>query len=126
MNQLKILSIDDEKLFTHMLSNLLRHDYKITTAHSGREGLSILKKDKFDLILLDYSMPEMNGIEVLHEIKKINGHIPVIFLSGDLSLDEDELIKKGAVALLTKPFAIDEMMDILNKVAKKNKKKLEV
>lgn len=121
MNQLRILAIDDEKPFTHMLSNLLRHDYKVTTAHSGREGLSILEKDKFDLILLDYSMPEMNGIEVLHEIKKTNGNIPVIFLSGDLHLEEEDLIKKGAFALLTKPFSIEEMKNILNKVAKKNK-----
>lgn len=117
MNQLKILAVDDEKNFTSMLSNLLRHkNYNLTTVHSGSEALSIFEKNKFDLILLDSNMPVMDGFEVLEKIRNKDNNIPVIFLSGNMCLTEDLVIKKGGNGLVRKPFNFNVLIEKIEKI----------
>lgn len=101
----KILCIDDH---THGLAArrivLEEIGYTVSVSRNGRDGLESFQKDKADLVVVDYVMPNMNGGDVLREIKKLSPKTPVIILSGyteTMNLDEklpeaDCVMKKGA------------------------------
>ena len=89
----------------------------IDEASNGEEALLLIKKKKFDLILLDISMPGKNGIQTLKEIKKINSQLPVLMLSMHA---EDQYamrsIKAGASGYLTKDSASDKLVTAIRKI----------
>ena len=89
----------------------------IEEASNGEEALLLIKKKKFDLILLDISMPGKNGIQTLKEIKKINSQLPVLMLSMHA---EDQYamrsIKAGASGYLTKDSASDKLVTAIRKI----------
>ena len=78
--------------------------YHIVSACSGREGLEILERESFDLILLDVKMPEMDGLETLRRIRK-KYDTPVVLMTGDRTLDAStEFETLGCDDFITKPF----------------------
>jgi diguanylate cyclase (GGDEF)-like protein len=103
----RILVIDDEKTNLMVLNSILSPEYTIFIAKSGKEGLSRAAMDKPDLILLDILMPELNGFEVLQQLKESvdTNTIPVIIITG---LEDEEHEEKGfhfgAVDYIRKPF----------------------
>lgn len=103
-----LLVVDDNAANRDMLSQrLIRQGYEVAVAENGREALAMLQTRKFDLVLLDVMMPEMNGYQVLEHLKATNTlhHMPVIMIS---SLDEIDsvvhCIEMGAEDYLPKPF----------------------
>lgn len=115
---IKFLVVDDEKGVVKELKDLLElRDYKVFSATSGEEALSIVKKEKPNIIILDILMPGMDGIEVLREIKKTHPKIRVIMLTAV----EDEGTKKMALSLgasgyLTKPYSFEEVINMSRKI----------
>ena len=104
----RILVVDDNEINRDMLSRrLVRQGYTPVTAQNGREALERLRAEPFDLVLLDILMPEMNGYQVLEQLKRDPDlrHIPVIMIS---ALDEIESVVRcieiGAEDYLPKPF----------------------
>jgi len=90
-----ILVIDDERMICDLLrSALSAHGHEVFTATSGREGLEIFRNRTPRFTLLDLNMPEMDGIQVLQEIRKINADTPVIVLTGG-GRDALEIRAKG-------------------------------
>jgi two-component system response regulator (stage 0 sporulation protein F) len=82
MDKKKILLVDDEKdLLTVIGLTIESWGYEVFKAPSGREALEILKNNNPDIVILDYLMPEMDGIATLREIRKINTKIPVIMFT---------------------------------------------
>ena len=84
--RLRILIIDDEDRFRASLVYLLKHVYgaQVQDVDSGQLALEILDSDmSFDLILLDYSMPEMNGIQVYHQVRRKGCSAKVVLMSGE-------------------------------------------
>ncbi len=116
----KILIVDDNKLDQKVASRLLKDSgIEIETVDSGQECIDLIKSGKkYDLILLDQMMPNMDGIETLQELKKIpNYNIPTIMLTADAMVGKkEEYLKAGFNDYLSKPIVIDE----LNRVLKKN------
>lgn len=103
-----ILLIDDAKENIVVLSRLLKAQANILFAVNGEEGLCKADIDKPDLILLDISMPGINGFEVLERLKKSprTAEIPVIFITGIPDSDtEEQGLSLGAVDYITKPFS---------------------
>jgi len=105
-----ILIVDDEPTNIRLLSEVLKQDYDLKVATSGKQTLYLLEKDAegIDLILLDVSMPEMSGIDVLEKISQQPEwkEIPVIFVTAlNQECDETEGLKKGAVDYITKPIS---------------------
>lgn len=100
-----ILIIDDEKLIRFVIDSFLKENGYITKkAASGKEGIALLKKNNFDLVLLDLNMPEMDGFEVLKIIKKDFPDIPVVVISGmDNQNNVVKSFRMGASDYLTKP-----------------------
>lgn len=106
--QSSILIIDDNEINTQLLSGLLAHEYSIYTASGGIEGLEIAKNELPDLILLDVSMPQMDGYMVCEELKEnvYTRNIPVIFVTAmDDMEDEARGLELGAIDYITKPFS---------------------
>ena len=85
----KILVVEDEKPMARALELKLTHEgYKVKTAFNGKEALEVLKKEKFDLMILDLVMPQSDGFDVLRELKSV-GKVPPTIVLSNLSQDED-------------------------------------
>jgi len=105
--KLSILIVDDERSNVDVLFSLLKDKYKLYIAKSGEGALKIARDNLPNLILLDVIMPEMDGFEVLAELKKSEqtNKIPVIFITGQDSKEaEINGLTSGAVDYITKPF----------------------
>lgn len=114
-----ILIIDDAEGVRSFLSKALsRFGYSVNVVPDGKEGLYLLKKEAYQIILLDLNLPKIPGIEILKTIKKEYPKIEVIVISGHgtmrMALDS---IKLGAYDYLHKPFEIDDLLATVERVA---------
>jgi two-component system NtrC family response regulator len=118
MTQQNILIIDDEQPQREILSGYLKKKgYKIYSAQSGKEGLAILTRNPIDIILSDYKMPEMTGIEVLNEAKKINPEVSFIILTAFGTIENAvKAMKLGAYDYISKPVDLDELDLLLSRI----------
>jgi two-component system, NtrC family, response regulator AtoC len=123
-----ILLVDDEPLNLDLLEQELGElGYAIAKAESGRAALDKLVAVSPDLILLDYQMPGMNGIEVLSEIKKKQLGLPVIMITAYGTIERAvEAVKAGADDFVTKPFDPDHLALVVKKALEQARLKSEV
>lgn len=107
----KIMVVDDEKNIRIMLKRVLSGDqYEIDEAVNGLEALQKIAQERYDAILLDLKMPEMNGLQVIDKIKEMDINTPIIMMSAYGTIPEAvEAMKLGAVDYLIKPFDLDEL-----------------
>ncbi len=120
----RVLTVDDEKLIVLAIRhNLKLAGYDVLEAYDGREALKTIESERPDLIILDVMMPELNGWDVLSCIRDDPElqDIPVIMLTA-LGQDGDvgETIRRGADFHLTKPFEPRHLIEIVNKLLKKD------
>jgi len=111
-----ILVIEDSAFTRRRVAEILRTDgNQIIEAANGYEGLEKAEKLKPDCIVLDLLMPEMNGFEVLNELKERGLTIPVVVLSADVqNTTQKECRELGAVAFVQKPFGEDELVQAIH------------
>ncbi len=107
----KILVIDDEKSICNSLRDILEYEkYIVDDAPNGLEGIELIQKNKYDVILCDIKMPEMDGIEVLEKAMQITD-TPMIMISGHGTIDTAvEAIKKGAFDYISKPLDLNRLL----------------
>ncbi len=114
-----VLVIDDHIVIRTLLEDTLTHKgFRGLFATNGRDGLELAKTKNIDIILLDWIMPEMDGIEVLTELKNDNKtrDIPVIMLTSRGSTrDIEYAVGKGAVDYILKPFKPYEVIEMIQK-----------
>ncbi|MGH9427359.1 MAG: response regulator, partial [Terriglobia bacterium] len=105
--QVSLLLVEDEKPIREMLSlRLEMNGYRVVSAESGKQGLDLTEKDRFDLVLLDIAMPEMSGLEVLKSLRQRHStsDLPVIMVSGmNSSKEVVEALSLGANDFVSKP-----------------------
>lgn len=108
----RILIIDDEKSIRSTLREILEYEkYEIVEAADGAEGLQIIKKEDFDLVMCDIKMPKMDGMEVLTAAAEVKPDLPFIMISGHGSIDAAvEATKKGAYDFLQKPPDLNRLL----------------
>ncbi len=107
----RILVVDDEEGARDSLEMILEDDYDVVCVDRGIKALSFLKKEEFNLVLLDLTMPEMNGIDTLKRIKTHDKDINVIIVSAiDRAREAMAAIQTGAFDYVTKPFDADTIM----------------
>ncbi len=84
-----LLAIDDDDINLMMISRAFKNEAEVTTVKSGPEGLAWIAEHDADLVMLDFRMPGMDGIDVLRVLKKDQrtAEIPVIMLTGDISVE---------------------------------------
>ncbi len=116
----KILIIDDEPGIRTVLSDIIKDEnHKVVTAGDGFEGLTILKEEVIDLVILDVWLPNMGGIDVLKEIKKEYPDIEVIMISGHANIDiAVKAVKLGAYDFLEKPLSLDKIVNLIKNALK--------
>jgi two-component system response regulator AtoC len=105
--EVKIILVDDDPNMLRLMEFYLQSEpYEITTAINGKKALSLLQKEKFDLLLADMQMPEMDGYTLLKNIKRtIKNNIPIIMVTAYGQVEDAELpVKAGAYDILQKPF----------------------
>ncbi|WP_019422054.1 response regulator transcription factor [Paenibacillus sp. OSY-SE] len=107
-----VLIIEDEEKISRLLQLELSHEgYHVELAENGREGLQKALSKAWDLIILDIMLPELNGIEVLRRLRKIDTCTPIIILTARNTTPEKVSgLDQGANDYITKPFEIEELL----------------
>jgi DNA-binding response OmpR family regulator len=120
-----ILIVEDEEGIVQFLKQGLEEEgYIISAAKDGKEGLKLFQNDKFDLLLLDWMLPKMTGLELCKTIRQENNKVPIIFLTAKDTVQETvEGLKSGANDYIKKPFSFDELLERI-KVQLRDKKEL--
>ena len=109
----KIMLVDDEAEFLEIMAKFFkRRQVEFETAGACMEALDRLGKDNFDVVIMDVSMPGLNGIECMAEMKKTHPELEVIILTGHASLNVGiSGMKKGAFDYCLKPVDFDELLE---------------
>lgn len=111
----KILVVDDEEDLRRLLSDGLRLEgYQVAVASSGREALALVEQEPPDLIILDLSMPEMNGIETLKRMRERGVTAKVVILTAYGTAEQvREAVALGVREFIGKPFDLDRLVRIV-------------
>lgn len=115
----KILIVDDAKFMRLTLSNILMgaNHTIVGEASNGKEALALFEEVCPDLVMMDITMPEMDGIEALRSLKRINNHAPVIMCSAMGQQKKIvEAIEAGAKDFIVKPFEPHRVIEAVNRV----------
>ena len=114
-----ILLADDEPMLKELLSDLLESaGYSVIMVDNGLEALRVLKEEiVVDMIIIDYSMPDMDGLTCTEEIRKLGFKMPVVLSSGSLAFEENlNWKKKGVTKILTKPYEFNVMLNLIEEL----------
>ena len=108
----KLLIIDDEKSIRRTLREILEYEkYLVDEAADGIEGIAMIQKNKYDVVLCDIKMPKMDGIEVLDKIMQMSPETAVVMVSGHGNIDTAvEAVKKGAFDFIAKPLDLNRLL----------------
>jgi len=121
MTQTKIIVIDDDTAVTDLLSVLLKsHGYEVRATNNSTDGLSLIREEEFDLVILDLMMPEMDGWEICKEVRSFS-QVPIIVLS---ALNDPSMVASvldaGADDYLTKPTPSRILVAHINRLTRRN------
>jgi DNA-binding response OmpR family regulator len=110
---MRILLVEDEAGIVQFLQQGLEEEgYSITTASDGELGLKLLLNEDFDLVLLDWMLPKITGIEICKSFREIDKTTPIIFLTAKDTVQETiEGLQAGANDYIKKPFSFDELVE---------------
>jgi DNA-binding NtrC family response regulator len=123
----QILVIDDDKAMRDACFQILnRQGYQVELAAGARQGLTLLERSSFDVILLDLVMPDLDGLETLKKVRAVDPDIEVIIITGYGTIQSAvESIKAGAFHFLSKPFVPDDLRHLVNRALEKRRLDLE-
>jgi len=118
--RLKIMVIDDEPLMRITIQDALEAEgYEVSIAETGQKGLSLFRKNTVDILITDLKLPDMDGLHLLKEAKRMNPETQVIMITAYGSIDSAvTAMKEGACDYLTKPFSMDELLLILKRIVR--------
>jgi len=116
-NKKNILVIDDEPIVLDSCRRILSQEgFEVKGAMNGREGLKKIEEDKYDAVLVDWKLPEIDGMEVLRIIKKNHPDIIVVMITGYPSVESAvKAMKLGVSDYVSKPFTPEELKEVLIK-----------
>lgn len=116
----KILIIDDEVTICTLLTRYLsKHDFEVQVAYTGKKALEIVEKAEFDIVLCDYRLGDMNGNDLLAEIKSKHPHLPIIMMTGYSDFKTAvEVMRLGAYDYVSKPLVPGEILMTLENALK--------
>jgi two-component system response regulator HydG len=118
-----ILLIEDDLTFSRILEGFLgKHGHHITVQHKGKDGLKAFHNKSFDVVLLDYRLPDATGMELLLEMKQANAEVPVVIMTSFNDIRTAiKAIKSGALEYITKPVNPDELLMVVKQALTKEK-----
>lgn len=118
-----ILVIDDEETMRDSCQQTLSRDgNRVAVAEDGLTGLAMLKKESFDLVILDLKMPGLNGMEVLKKLSEEHPRLAVVIISGYATVESViEGMRTGAYDFITKPFTPDSLLMSVKRALEKRR-----
>ena len=118
----RILVVDDDRQLADTLTEFLtKLGYQAATAYGGREGLDKFEQGDFQLVITDLMMPEMDGMELLEMVTKLDSRTMVIIITDFPTIASAvEAIKKGAYDYISKPFKMEELEIIVKRALEKH------
>ena len=121
MERAAILIVEDEDTQRTLLGGLLKKEgYTVGEAATGKEALDFFRKDVFEIVLLDYKLPDTNGLDLLKQFKEINPDVEVIMVTAFGSIENAVgALKAGASEYLTKPVDLDDLLFKIKKTEEK-------
>lgn len=107
----KILLVEDDRELTYLIAEWLGdEDHLVEVVHTGADGLDRLRFYSYDLVIMDWDLPELKGIEIVKRFRSQGGNTPVLMLTGRKEIEDKELgLDSGADDYLTKPFLMQEL-----------------
>ncbi len=113
----RLLVVDDENDLRDIVSAVFRRaGCEILEAENGRRALEIVAREAIDVVITDIRMSGGDGVELLTEIRRRNASSPaVVLITGFSDLTEEEALRKGANAILAKPFRLQTILDVVAK-----------
>jgi DNA-binding NtrC family response regulator len=113
-----ILVVDDETDLADMLcEELTDNGATCQMANSVRQALNILESGSIDLVISDIRMPNESGLVLLESLQNNQYHLPLIFMTGQSDVTREEAIERGARAVVSKPFDVDELVGLCSKMS---------
>ncbi len=113
----KILIADDEDILRLLIADTLEDDFDIEEAEDGKEALHKIRNNHYDLIVLDYMMPYLTGLEVLEEVRKDQNSTRILMLTAKAQdADKEVAIEKGADYFMSKPFSPMELLELVENI----------
>jgi len=121
----RILIIDDDKDICLVLSKFLtKNNYEVDVAYKGEDGLKLLRASRYNLVLCDYRLPDLTGVEMLRKIKLLQSDVAVVIITGYSHVRTAvETFRYGANDYVTKPLYPDELLMTIRDTIAKNEKK---
>jgi DNA-binding NtrC family response regulator len=121
MDRMSILVIEDEEAQRNLLAGLLsKEGYTASSAGDGKTALDLFKNDTFEVVLLDYKLPDTDGLTLLKTFKEVNPEVEVIMITAFGSIENAvTALKAGAFEYLTKPIDLDDLLFKIKKVEEK-------
>ena len=115
---MNILLVDDDPITLKVVSALLRDQgHQVTVAHDGAEGLALFAAGNFPVVVTDWVMPRMDGLEMLRTMRREFPRLPVLLVSGRLpEVDLQDLLALGPTALLAKPYRLTDLRRSLDEL----------
>ena len=122
MERAKILIAEDEKTQRDLLEGFLKKEgFSVEAVANGREALQRLQGGFFDIVALDYKMPELDGLQTLKEIRKLDPDLPVIMMTAYGTIETAVTsMKEGALDYLTKPIDLEELLIKFRKIMERS------
>jgi len=116
---LTILLVDDEELLVKSCSRLLEQEgYQVVTAYRGRDALELARRHRPDIVLADLMLPDMDGMELLREVRQLDPQTLVIMITGFATVDSSiEAIRAGAYDYIPKPFTATQLQILVGRAA---------
>jgi DNA-binding NtrC family response regulator len=117
MEKKKALVIDDEQIVLDSVSALLTDEgFEVDVSLDGRQGLDWAIERNYDVVLTDIRMPDIGGMKVLRDVKRINPSLPVIMITGYASIESAvQAMKLGAAEYIEKPFEPEQLLDAVSR-----------
>ena len=124
-NKIKLLMVDDEVKFLESISKrLVLKNFDVTTAVNGKEAIESAEKGFFDVAIVDFQMPGMDGAQVLRTLKEKHKYLEIIMLTGHATVDSAvECTKLGAFKYLEKPYDFENLVETIQEAYEARLKK---
>ncbi|MTI68250.1 MAG: response regulator [Firmicutes bacterium] len=118
MDNLKMLCVDDQCAIRTLLKEIFEKDYIVKTVSSGKEAIKEAKEFKPHIAIVDMKLNNMKGTEVINKLKELDPDIRSIILTGYGEERTEEIMKSNVEMILKKPFDVNEIKSIINKLMK--------
>lgn len=110
---MKILAIDDEKLICWALKRSFEKKlgYSVSCVHTGGDALKSMSENTYDAIITDLNLPDINGVELIRQVREMGMNIPVVVISSHFTLNAmDSILQYGVARCISKPFQIEDVI----------------